>query len=647
MQQMNEVSLGTSPKLIPYWLTALKWPEHVQDYNSYNLCWLVDTLNQHFDPLAGVSGLVFQYLKKCKSLIANCLPIVLQLLVTANVQSELEHKPFKGLQEADMLDPAAYSVAGCPPDTADLVTLWEALESTVGMNATTVSFEDSLMLLMHHIFSGLFLRAWDHLQTTDNAIPHPEIYLEAASLSARDLEIATLSIRKFYTSGGCSTFGVMKSQGHLITDVAMSSQMEVNIILTDPVGFTSLVHKGHEITLCNLHALYASLQAWTKAADVKTSLGCPMGIVISAFKDNMTSRSQSYSFLSDPRNRLLHSKIMFFNVIMSDPTARKWMFISPDESDLMELQYWKQGHSTAYQKEVPRPLDAFTADLLVKVLVVYRPFVAWLSKKLWPANPKAGEGYQRLIFSDFKGQPFDPEALSTIMSEQGMKVCRAPLGANAKRHALKAFRCDHRALHGITLEVETQLNLEHIDVMGMGHSNNVDRRIYARSNTSNGQYSGHLLQASFERAAQWQVVMRVVPEGVLLLFDRCSTLEFESLCVAGHFHDCTKKKEDSDRMLQDTIRTIIREELQALSAINSKAAIHMGLSDQILQTIREEITSAVKAAVRSIAHWNEPRDAIGWEEGDYPIASKSDGNEITVLPEHVRERLPMSSPRAQ
>ncbi|EIN12117.1 P-loop containing nucleoside triphosphate hydrolase protein [Punctularia strigosozonata HHB-11173 SS5] len=747
MQQMNEVSLGASPKLIPYWLTALKWPEHVQGYNSYDLCRLVDAPNQHSDPLAGVSGLVFQYLKKCESLIPNCPPIVLQLLVTADAQSELEHKPFKALQEAaslakysrtvaalllmilrqDTSDPTAYSIPGCPPNSEDLETLRKALESTVGMNATTVSFEDPLMLLMHHIFSGLFLRAWDHLQTTDNAIPHPvmrciillsirpngqfkeavhvtpllshmqyairlcalqEIYLEAASPSARDLEMAALSIREFYTSGGRSAFGVMKSQGHLITDVAMSSQMEVNIIWTDPVGFTSLVHKGHEITLRNLHALYASLQAWTKAADVKTSLGCPVGVVISAFKDDMTSRSQGYSFLSDPRNRSLHSKIMFFDAIMSDPTARKWMFISPDESDLEELQvdvahgfewlrsladlernllimtmdlsgppprltelvsleylngpyadsirglrffgkyltittqYRKQGHSTAYQKEVPRPLDAFTADLLVKVLAVYRPFAAWLSKKLWPADPKAGEGYQRLIFSDFKGQPFDPEALSTVMSEQGMKVCGAPLGVNAKRHALKAFRRDHMALHGVTLEVETQLNLEHIDAMGMGHSDNVDRRIYARSNTSDGQYSGHLLQASFERAAQWQVVMRVVPAGVLLPFDRCGTLEFESLCVAGHFRDCTKKKEDSDRMLQDTIRTVVREELQ-------KAAIDTGLSDQILRAIREEITSAVKAAVKSIAHRNEPRDAIGLEEGDYPIASEPDGNEIT------------------
>lgn len=271
------------------------------------------------------------------------------------------------------------------------------------------------------------------------------------------------------------------------------------------------------------------------------------------------------------------------------------------------------------------------------MLAVYRPFAAWLSKKLWPADPKAGEGYQRLIFSNFRGKPFDPEALSTAMSDQAMKVCGAPLGINAKRHCLKAYRRDHMALHGVSPEVETQLNLEHIDAMGMGHSDSVDRRIYARSNTSDGQYSGHMLQASFERAAQWQVVMRVVPAGILLPFDQCTTAEFGSLCDAGHFSDCTKKNVESEKKMQDTIRTVVREELQALSAANPGAVIHPSISDQILQTIRNEITSAVQAAVRSIVDRNKIQDAMGSGDEDQPIASDADEHAITGTSRNCEE----------
>lgn len=87
MQEMNTVTHGESPKSIPFWLSALKWPQHVAGYNTLDLCALVEVGKE--DALAGgMHDLVHRYLKQCELLVPNAPPVLLQLLVTSDAHSE-------------------------------------------------------------------------------------------------------------------------------------------------------------------------------------------------------------------------------------------------------------------------------------------------------------------------------------------------------------------------------------------------------------------------------------------------------------------------------------------------------------------------------------------------------------------------------
>jgi hypothetical protein len=480
--------------------------------------------------------------------------------------------------------------------------------------------DDQVILTIHTVFLSVWTTVW--MPTEDNPIPcpterclaprsvhkdgsisHPklvtpeiarfertmrltflrQIHSLAKSDYGGDMDLARQSMQRWFIEKLYSPFNTLRSLQHRGSAIVFATPSPPRSWWTDRVNWSSLLYRGHPVTLDGIRQVFAKLELLTISQwEDKVLMGLNVRVEYSSIADDLTNTNVGYSFLSDPRNKVFHNRDRLAAAILADPklrahftvptengsgirwsrpAMREWLAAygkfeglqstrtetlagAPGRSTELHSMnycntptrttrnlnaldkyisvmrlYTKTGASTGVDKQIPHALDALTADLLIQDLAIARPFAELAVQTCHPNCDDIMELYRYRLFVN-NTKEFTSHNLTGIMESLTLPIIGFGVGINSWRHIHRNFS---RKLSNRGEEMLQDSELNTAGVLQYGHSKRIDDSIYGLSHDASMGLPEDILPYYLDASTDWQVVARVVP-GMCFIVKKCGTL---------------------------------------------------------------------------------------------------------------------------
>ncbi|KAF8633670.1 hypothetical protein AX17_004413, partial [Amanita inopinata Kibby_2008] len=191
--------------------------------------------------------------------------------------------------------------------------------------------------------------------------------------------------------------------------------------------------------------------------------------------------------------------------------------------------YHKGSAMTGRDKLIPHAVDAFTADLMLQVLTIARPFAQIAAHLCYPNDSRRIRVYHDFLFVNM-GQLFTTPDLTKIIEHYTRPQIGIGIGVNAWRHISTAFR---RKICNSMDELVEEDEMETVGALQAGHSRKTENRIYGLSPESLAGAAEDILPLYLEASTDWQIACQVVPGGLHLSYQEAESKHFAQLEKAG------------------------------------------------------------------------------------------------------------------
>lgn len=469
--------------------------------------------------------------------------------------------------------------------------------------------DDQVMLAIHAVFLSIWTTVWT--PTENNPIPcpterclalrslnrggslaHPrlvtpeisrfeytmrltmlrQIHSLAKSDYGGDLDLARQSMQRWFTEKVYSPFNTIRSLQRRGSAIVFATPSAPRSWWTDRVNWTSLLYRGNAVTLDGIRQVFVELERltisqWEDSVLMGLNTRAEYG---SSIADDLTNTDVGYSFLTDPRNKVFHSRDRLAAAILADPRLRAHFTIPTEDGSgirwsrpamrewlaayakfeglqctrtemlagapgrstelhsmnycntptrttrnlnaldkyisIMRL-YTKTGAFTGLDKMIPHALDALTADLLIQDLAVARPFAELAVQTCHPNREEVVDLYKYRLFVN-NTKEFAAHDLTGIMECLTLPIVGFGLGINSWRHIHRNFS---RKLSNRAEEMLQESELDTATVLQYGHGKRVDDSIYGLSHDASMGLPEDILPYYLDASTDWQVVGQVVP----------------------------------------------------------------------------------------------------------------------------------------
>jgi len=467
---------------------------------------------------------------------------------------------------------------------------------------------DSAMLAIHTLFLTIWTTSW--MPQKDNTIPcvtqrclalrslradrsfnHPntispeisrleypirltflrQIHILATTKYKGNFDLARIEMQPWFTEKVHSPFNTLRSLKHRASAITYNTRSLPRSVWTDRTTWSSMLYKGNSITMGQIQQVFANLEDITCAQwENKVLCGLSIRVDYTSIADDLTNTDVGYSFLTDPRNTMFHSRDRLALAILQDPKLRahftipatdgegiiwsrpamqEWLInysqfsgyqatrtemlagapgrstelhamnycntptrtsrnlLALDKYISVMRMYTKTGAITGVDKLIPHGLDAVTADLTIQDLAIARPFAELAVNTCYSNNNKIKHLYKFQLFVNHT-KSFEAADLTDIMKRLTLPVLGFGVGINPWRHIHVSF---NRKLCPMVDHILEQAEVDTTNIIQYGHGHKVHHGTYGLSHDSLLGLPEDILPEFMDVSTGWQVKGKVVP----------------------------------------------------------------------------------------------------------------------------------------
>jgi hypothetical protein len=380
----------------------------------------------------------------------------------------------------------------------------------------------------------------------------------------------------FIEEGAATPWLYVRTMQHLATTAVLNSPEMPYAVWTDAT-FTKLRFRGNLVDFDKLILMFRKIQDkmhqiykedLCMGMDIKLEYD-PHDIV-----DDLSDTTPGYSFINDPHNKAFkHKESVLFRAIHNNEKVlnqfvsrlddkpvwkrnalAKWLrnlaqlemlcllcavFLTGGPGRGTELhtmtfcntmngqrnlfslgqyigivkRYLKTSAITGFDRLIPSGFDAFTADMLIHVMVILRPFAIAAAGICFDNNPEILTFYEQSMWTNY-GKPFVTEDMTRVMREFSNAFVGVSIGMRDWRQIYVAF---HRKLLGDPFAlVDSIRGHQKVNAQQMGHGPAIERLFYGNTTASFLGYEDAIL-ALLESSCQWQALCQIIPGAVSLV----------------------------------------------------------------------------------------------------------------------------------
>jgi hypothetical protein len=130
-------------------------------------------------------------------------------------------------------------------------------------------------------------------------------------------------LQPWFTEKVQSPFNSLRSLQHQATAITMGTTSMPSIWWTDHLTWTSMLYKGHPITVDQVKEVFMKMEdAAVEAWEEKVLCGLDLHVDPGRMAEDLTNKDVGYCFLMDTRNPLLHQRDILIKAIITSPTHR-------------------------------------------------------------------------------------------------------------------------------------------------------------------------------------------------------------------------------------------------------------------------------------------------------------------------------------
>lgn len=390
-------------------------------------------------------------------------------------------------------------------------------------------------------------------------------------LRADDRMHAVQDLRQWYTrKEALSTFSMVCSWQKVASSQVMLDMALTSVYWIDRKTWKTISYDGDQIHLADVQKMFHGMEdELVRTFEDEVLLGQEFDISTAGLTESLGTRTVGYSFLEDERNTQLEgTEHALYDRIMSDQQLRSEFTVQVGDTvqwNRTRLHQWLDAHIrlsllllircemlsggpargtevifalfrscltqqlrnlsivdkclmllrtygkttslTGKDRLIPHALDSVTADVLLRELILARPFACLAAEMCFPDQPEVANRYRSYVF--VKGtRHFATEDISREMKSWTWKYLKVELGVQDWRHVMIAWR------RKLCPSASSVLENEHEDYIGAeqaGHSWRVEKSIYGISPDALAGLPEDMIPLFLKASCSWQKAMRTVP----------------------------------------------------------------------------------------------------------------------------------------
>ncbi|TBU54974.1 hypothetical protein BD310DRAFT_826822, partial [Dichomitus squalens] len=653
------------------WLITTGWQTFTHDHSAYAQPILIDIPQQpsHANSLDLVRTFVYQYLERAYILIPRTSEICRQILNTDTLTDTFNHTPFHMHQDPSsftncqrlLTQLILYLLRTRPSPTHPL-----PLPNTiVALLDNLIQALDTASLTLHALLVAIWTTEWIPSpfildgNVKENPIPDPTVRFivctqmnqdgtlkdprdvtgvlakltycmrlvflkQSWNLHSSDPHLSSVtaaarSLRLWFTEGSESTFHTIRTLQHRASAITMSTQNEPNMKWKDDSNFTSLIFKGHEVSLEKLATQAAALEDYSRQLLTEVLLfDHPFFIDISQLKDDMGNSTPGYSLFTDRANEpVLGFTDQLTQHILDTPSLRSRFILSTRDGEIQwnaialgawlsnyakldllclvqvemncgapprttELtamarcntlygmlrairiidghvvlmrSYHKMRTAQGHDRVIPHSLNAALAALLIYKEALCHPFAQLCVNVLYPNDRYVKSLYQNFLFINHN-KPFVGDDITQEMRNWTKQYIGYELGVRDWRQVSTPLRRQHAGLQEKWLEDQ-----ETADAAQAGHSHHVDHMRYGVTARGSTSLAEDYLDPFLETSVRWHATLKLVPGGKLISLDAASHHNFQP---PTRRHLSTNAGQIDVAAIVDAVAVKVQDQLAAL-----------------------------------------------------------------------------------
>ncbi|KAL1671388.1 hypothetical protein EV122DRAFT_284983 [Schizophyllum commune] len=384
---------------------------------------------------------------------------------------------------------------------------------------------------------------------------------------------------KYVQEARMTTFSSIRSLQHYATALCHGSLSVPRIWWVDNRTYRVLLYSGNRLTLDNVRAAVAFLQAEIIAAWRSVTLGKLDDVCYEDLADDLRNVRNGYT-AADPLRPGVRARfeeyagLLFaspvFSLVSRDTgeviavQAKKWLHAVARLEQLLMIgthlgsggpargtelvsmtyrntpervrnfyifdcrpcflrQYNKTTNLFQRDKVIPNSFDAVVGAILTTHLVHNRPIAAFLAPTAFPELPQAAGLYGTMMFVNF-GKLFTSIDLSRGIVTAFSRVLPWSLSLRAWRHIYIAIAREHLRLKAQDID-----DAEEVDANQAGHSASTSREKYAISENAFDGADENAIRQFFDNSDHWCKLVGLVPGGLGLAHMQAKVDDFESV----------------------------------------------------------------------------------------------------------------------
>ena len=383
-------------------------------------------------------------------------------------------------------------------------------------------------------------------------------------------DLARIEMQPWFTEKVDSPFNTLRSLKHRASTITYNTPSLPRSIWTDRTNWTSMLYQGNPISMDQIQQVLANLEDITCSQwENKVLCGLKLRVDYKSIADDLTNADVGYSFLTDRRNTMFHSRDHLLLAILEDPdlrtrftvetingtgltwskpAMREWLMdyskFNGYQGARMEMlagapgrstelhamnycnpptrsrnlfaldkyiaamrMYTKTGAATGVDKLIPHGLDSVTADLIIQDLAIARPFAEHAIKICYPDRADIMHLYKFQLFVN-NTKSFDGSDLSNIMKQITLPVLGFGVGINSWRHIHVNF---NRKLCPMVEKILEQGDMDTANIIQYGHGSKVHHSTYGLSQDSLAGLPEDILPEFMDASTGWQIKCKVIP----------------------------------------------------------------------------------------------------------------------------------------
>lgn len=368
-----------------------------------------------------------------------------------------------------------------------------------------------------------------------------------------------------------STFSMLCNWQHIASTIVMCETVVPSIHWIDRVHWSEFMYRGDRIRLDDVRKMFSHMQdELVHHWENDILLGLDIALDTRGLTEDLSTQHPGYSFLSDPRNAaqlkgmstalldgILASETLLneFSVVVDG--KRKWnrtrlnlwlarynaqslrqlccsetlsggpfrgteltsmLYRSSPEQPVRNVAvmdkyvvllstYSKTSSISGSDRIIPHALDSVTADIILRDLIIARPFAILAASVCYPNEPEVVDRYRSYLFVNGK-KNFTTDDISEALKALTLVFLLRGYGIQAWRHFIIAWR------RKLCPSATDFLENEHEDYIGAeqaGHSARVERQVYGLSPDALSGPTEDILPLFLKASCNWQKAMQIVP----------------------------------------------------------------------------------------------------------------------------------------